>query len=289
MIICDKISPLRSEIRSMRTARTMGALAARVGLVPTMGFLHEGHASLIQKARAENEIVVVSIFINPLQFGPNEDLNRYPRSPEQDQALCEQLGVDLIFTPNIEEMYGTEKVFTRVHVELLGNYLCGASRPGHFDGVCMVVSKLFHIVEPDATYFGEKDVQQLRIVEQMVKDLSMPIEIVSCATVREEDGLAKSSRNAYLSPTQRKIAPEIFRTLQTIAARIHSGERNLMQLQSDAIHHLNHLPECKVDYLLFVDLQTLTPVDQLDANHSIRLAVAVYVGATRLIDNLLIT
>ncbi|PWI57073.1 pantoate--beta-alanine ligase [Sulfoacidibacillus thermotolerans] len=289
MIVIETIDAARRAIHALRKERRKGESASRVGFVPTMGYLHEGHASLIQKARVENEIVAVSIFVNPLQFGPNEDLARYPRSPKEDQTLCESLGVDVLFTPSVEAMYGHDEVFTRVHVDRLGDHLCGASRPGHFDGVCTVVSKLFHIIEPDAAYFGQKDAQQLRIIEQMVQDLSLPIEIVPCPIVREQDGLAKSSRNAYLSPAERKIAPEIYRTLQMIKKQIEEGEHRVLHLQREAIDRLQQFPGFKVDYLSFVDAKTLTPVDYIDTDRKILLAVAVYVGSTRLIDNVFIT
>lgn len=286
MIVCTTIDGIRSNIRWLRAERKMGELSPRIGFVPTMGFLHEGHASLIQKARAENEIVIVSIFINPKQFGPNEDINRYPRSPEEDQLLCEQLGVDVLFTPSVEEMYSKSDIYTHVHVDLLGDFLCGKSRPGHFDGVCTVVSKLFHIITPDAAYFGQKDAQQLRMIEQMVHDLSMPIEIVSCPIVREADGLAKSSRNAYLSKDERALAPEIFNTMKWMKQQIILEENDVQQVREEAIHRLEGFPGFKVDYVSIVDKKTLAPVDHIDHVSGTLLAVAVYVGNTRLIDNI---
>ncbi len=255
------------------------------GFVPTMGYLHEGHASLIQKARAENDIVVVSIFVNPLQFGPSEDLDRYPRSLKQDLALCETLGVDLVFAPSVYEMYGETPIMTRIHVDQLGEYLCGASRPGHFDGVCTVVAKLFQIFAPTKAYFGKKDAQQWRILRRMVADLSIDVSIIPCPIVRENDGLAKSSRNVYLTAEQRREAPALQQALQQVLRRFQEGERNVDKLRDVAMDRLNAVPGLRLDYLSFVDDETLTKVMTVDEHHTVLCAVAAYFGSTRLIDN----
>ncbi len=255
------------------------------GFVPTMGYLHEGHASLIQKAREENDIVVASIFVNPLQFGPSEDLDRYPRSLEQDLTLCASEGVDLVFAPSVRDMYGENPVLTRVHVDQLGDHLCGASRPGHFDGVCTVVAKLFQIVMPDKAYFGKKDAQQWRIIRRMVADLSIDVSIVPCPIIRERDGLAKSSRNVYLTSEQRRDAPILQQVLQDVLRRFQDGERNVEKLRDRAIERLRTVPGLRLDYLSFVDDATLSPVTTVGENDSVLCAIAGYFGSTRLIDN----
>ncbi len=257
-----------------------------IGFVPTMGFLHEGHASLIKRARSLDDVVIVSIFVNPLQFGPNEDYNRYPREIEQDEKLCEGLGVDLIFAPTALEMYGADGCETSIHVAYLGDHLCGASRPGHFDGVCTVVAKLFQIVTPDRAYFGKKDAQQWRIVRRMVKDLSMPVEIVPCEIVREEDGLAKSSRNVYLSPEERQEAVHLRKTLLLIQDAAIKGQRDVKQLKSLALAYLADHPLVALDYLELVDGDTLQPCAAIRGEAPTLCAIAAYVGKTRLIDNI---
>lgn len=258
---------------------------ADTGFVPTMGYLHEGHASLIKRAREENDIVAVSIFVNPLQFGPLEDLDRYPKSLEQDLLLCENSGVDLVFAPNVKEMYGENPVMTRVHVDQLGDHLCGASRPGHFDGVCTVVAKLFQIMTPNKAYFGKKDAQQWRILRRMVADLSMNVIIVPCPIIRETDGLAKSSRNVYLTTEQRREAPVLQEVLQQIVQRFGEGERDVEKLRDIAIKKLNKAPGLRLDYLSFVDDETLSPISTIDDSHNVLCAIAAYFGSTRLIDN----
>lgn len=251
-----------------------------IGLVPTMGFLHEGHASLIRKCREQNDIVVVSDFVNPTQFGPNEDLEAYPRDFERDSKLCESLGADLIFAPSPEDMYHDPHAF--VSIDTLSETLCGKTRPIHFKGVCTVVTKLFHIVVPDRAYFGEKDAQQLAIIRKMVKDLNFDIEIVGCPIVREEDGLAKSSRNTYLNDKEREAALCLSRAVKTGKEVIYTG--------ADAKEVLNPMkaiieaePLARIDYVMMVDALTMQPIEKADRD--VLVAMAVYIGKTRLIDN----
>ena len=251
-----------------------------IGLVPTMGFLHEGHASLIRKCREQNDIVVVSDFVNPTQFGPNEDLEAYPRDFERDSKLCESLGADLIFAPSPEDMYHDPHAF--VSIDTLSETLCGKTRPIHFKGVCTVVTKLFHIVAPDRAYFGEKDAQQLAIIRKMVKDLNFDIEIVGCPIVREEDGLAKSSRNTYLNDKERQVALCLSRAVKTGKEVIYTG--------ADAKEVLNPMkaiieaePLARIDYVMMVDALTMQPIEKADRD--VLVAMAVYIGKTRLIDN----
>ena len=251
-----------------------------IGLVPTMGFLHEGHASLIRKCREQNDIVVVSDFVNPTQFGPNEDLEAYPRDFERDSKLCESLGADLIFAPSPEDMYHDPHAF--VSIDTLSETLCGKTRPIHFKGVCNVVTKLFHIVAPDRAYFGEKDAQQLAIIRKMVKDLNFDIEIVGCPIVREEDGLAKSSRNTYLNDKERQAALCLSRAVKTGKEVIYTG--------ADAKEVLNPMkaiieaePLARIDYVMMVDALTMQPIEKADRD--VLVAMAVYIGKTRLIDN----
>ena len=251
-----------------------------IGLVPTMGFLHEGHASLIRKCREQNDIVVVSDFVNPTQFGPNEDLEAYPRDFERDSKLCESLGAELIFAPSPEDMYHDPHAF--VSIDTLSETLCGKTRPIHFKGVCTVVTKLFHIVAPDRAYFGEKDAQQLAIIRKMVKDLNFDIEIVGCPIVREEDGLAKSSRNTYLNDKERQAALCLSRAVKTGKEVIYTG--------ADAKEVLNPMkaiieaePLARIDYVMMVDALTMQPIEKADRD--VLVAMAVYIGKTRLIDN----
>ena len=251
-----------------------------IGLVPTRGFLHEGHASLIRKCREQNDIVVVSDFVNPTQFGPNEDLEAYPRDFERDSKLCESLGADLIFAPSPEDMYHDPHAF--VSIDTLSETLCGKTRPIHFKGVCTVVTKLFHIVAPDRAYFGEKDAQQLAIIRKMVKDLNFDIEIVGCPIVREEDGLAKSSRNTYLNDKERQAALCLSRAVKTGKEVIYTG--------ADAKEVLNPMkaiieaePLARIDYVMMVDALTMQPIEKADRD--VLVAMAVYIGKTRLIDN----
>ena len=251
-----------------------------VGLVPTMGYLHEGHASLIRKCREENDIVVVSVFVNPTQFGPNEDLEAYPRDFQRDSALCESLGADLIFHPEPEEMYQDPCAY--VSIETLSENLCGRTRPIHFRGVCTVVSKLFHIVAPDKAYFGQKDAQQLAIIRKMVRDLNFDIEIVGCPIIREEDGLAKSSRNTYLNPQERQAALCLSRAVKRGQELIAPGMDSEAVL-SEMRKVIEAEPLAKIDYVSMVDALTMKDVEKVDRDMLV--AMAVYIGKTRLIDN----
>ncbi|MCX7804882.1 MAG: pantoate--beta-alanine ligase [Planctomycetota bacterium] len=253
-----------------------------IGFVPTMGALHEGHMSLIRRARKENDVVVVSIFVNPTQFGPGEDYDRYPRCFEKDAKMCEAERVDAVFHPAAEDMY-PEDHRTFVEVCELSNRLCGISRPGHFRGVTTVVAKLFGIVRPDRAYFGMKDAQQLVIIERMNRDLCMGVQIVRCETVREPDGLAMSSRNTYLSAAERKQALAISRALKECEARFDAGERKTMPLLKVMGDILAREPDIEVDYIAVADPITLDDISTIE-NEALA-AIAVYIGKTRLIDN----
>jgi pantoate--beta-alanine ligase len=249
-----------------------------------MGALHAGHASLIQAARADTDFVVVSIFVNPSQFGPNEDLTRYPRPFEPDVQLCANEGVDLIFQPTLEVMYPAS-FQTWVEVADMQKVLCGASRPGHFRGVATIVLKLFNIVQPDVAYFGQKDAQQARLLQQMVHDLDLPVRLRICPIVREPDGLALSSRNVYLDADQRKHATVLHRALELMRSRIEGGERRADALLAVGRALIEATPGTRVDYVAIVDWQTLQPVSQVQGK--VLIALAVFVGTTRLIDNML--
>lgn len=255
-----------------------------VGFVPTMGYLHEGHKSLMDAARKGNDKVVVSIFVNPMQFGPTEDLATYPRDLDHDAALCESAGVDLIFHPEAEEMY--EKDFCSfVDMTGLTEGLCGKTRPIHFRGVCTVVNKLFNIVTPDHAYFGQKDGQQLAVIRRMVRDLNMDIEIVGCPIVREEDGLAKSSRNTYLSHEERKAALILSKTV-ALGKELAKTEKDANKVVEAMKKNIETEPLAKIDYVEAVDALSMAPVEKLEG--TCMLAMAVYIGKTRLIDNTLI-
>lgn len=253
-----------------------------IGLVPTMGYLHDGHKSLIVKAVAENDRVVVSDFVNPTQFGANEDLSSYPRDIERDAALCEGAGADIIFHPEPEEMYFPDKC-TFVDMDKLTKGLCGKTRPVHFSGVCTVVSKLFNIVTPDRAYFGQKDAQQLAVIKRMVRDLNFDITIVGCPIVREADGLALSSRNTYLNKEERQAALILNKSLTLGKEMIEAGEKNAAKVREAIIKNMETEPLAKVDYVEIVDPENLEPVATIDA--PVLVATAVYIGKTRLIDN----
>ncbi len=257
----------------------------RIGLVPTMGALHEGHLSLVRAARAQLDVVAVSIFVNPLQFGPKEDFGKYPRSFERDCQLLEAEKVDLVFAPSNEEMYPPGAT-TFVTVEGLSEKLCGRSRPGHFRGVTTVVSKLFHVVEPDAAYFGQKDAAQATIIRRLVRDLTLPVRIVVCPIVREKDGLAMSSRNCYLDPQQRKQALVLYRSLMRVQTLADTGERSAAKLLDVGKQVIAEEPGARLDYFEIVDPETLDPV--ADISQGALVAVAAFVGATRLIDNVVL-
>ena len=253
-----------------------------VGLVPTMGYLHEGHKSLIDRAVKENDKVVVSVFVNPIQFGPTEDLDSYPRDLKRDSELCEMAGASIIFHPEKEEMY-FEDFCTSVNMSGLTENLCGKSRPVHFGGVCTVVSKLFNIVNPDRAYFGQKDAQQLAIIKRMVRDLNFGIEIVGCPIVREEDGLAKSSRNTYLNEEERQAALILSKSLKLGKEAIEAGERNSSKVIEIIKKNLATEKLAKVEYVQVVDSISMKDVDVID--RTVLVAMAVYIGKTRLIDN----
>ncbi len=253
-----------------------------VGLVPTMGYLHEGHKSLIDRAVRENDRVVVSVFVNPIQFGPTEDLESYPRDIERDTALCSDAGASLVFNPTKEEMY-FDDFCTSVNMTGLTENLCGKSRPIHFSGVCTVVSKLFNIVTPDRAYFGQKDAQQLAIIKRMVRDLSMDIEVIGCPIIREEDGLAKSSRNTYLSEEERKAALILSQSLKVGKALLESGERDSNKVIEAIKNKIAEEKLAKIDYVQIVDALSIVDVEKIES--TVLVAMAVYIGKTRLIDN----
>ncbi len=257
----------------------------RVGFVPTMGALHEGHLSLVRAARAQADVVVVSIFVNPAQFGPNEDFSKYPRTFEQDRAMLEREGAGCIFSPTVEEMYPPGAT-TWVTVEGISDKLDGRSRPGHFRGVTTIVSKLFNIVQPDAAFFGQKDAAQVAIIRKMVRNLNFDVRIVVCPIVRETDGLAMSSRNAYLNPAERKQALALSRSLSHVQSLIQQGERCAEKLIAAGKQLIAEEPAVRLDYLEIVHPDTLDPL--ADVSKGALVAVAAYVGTTRLIDNLLL-
>ncbi|MDP9262701.1 MAG: pantoate--beta-alanine ligase [Acidobacteriota bacterium] len=278
-----KVLPTIAEMRAASAQARRGA--NRLGFVPTMGALHEGHLSLVRAARALCDVVAVSIFVNPTQFGPSEDFSKYPRSFERDSEMLEAAGMDFLFAPSVEEMYPKGAV-TFVTVEGLSEKLCGRSRPGHFRGVTTVVAKLFNIVQPDLAFFGQKDAAQTVIVEKMVRDLDLPIEIVVCPIVREADGLAMSSRNAYLNAEQRRSATVLHRALRKVEELAEKGERTSSKLIDAAQRVFREEPAVKVDYVEIVDNETLDPV--ADVSRGALVAVAAFVGATRLIDNIVL-
>jgi pantoate--beta-alanine ligase len=257
----------------------------RIGLVPTMGALHEGHLSLVRAARAQSDIVAVSLFVNPLQFGPNEDLGKYPRTLDRDCQLLEAEKVDLLFAPSPDDMYPAGAT-TFVTVAGLSEKLCGRSRPGHFRGVTTVVSKLFHIVEPDLAFFGQKDAAQVAIIRRMVRDLNLAVRIQVCPIVREKDGLAMSSRNAYLDPQQRKQALALYRALMRVQTLADTGERSAAKLIDAGNQVIGEEPGVRLDYFEIVNPDTLDPVN--DISRGALVAVAAFVGNTRLIDNLVL-
>jgi pantoate--beta-alanine ligase len=276
---------LQSIVEMRAASRVARVAGKRIGFVPTMGALHEGHLSLVRAARAASGVVAASIFVNPTQFGPNEDLAKYPRSFERDCELLEREGVAFVFAPAVEEMYPAGAV-TWVTVEGLSEKLDGRSRPGHFRGVTTVVSKLFHIVEPDAAFFGQKDAAQVAIIRRMVRDMHLPLEIVVCPIVREPDGLAMSSRNAYLDPEQRKTALVLNRSLISAKALIDKGENSAARLIAAGREVFAAEPSARLDYFEIVNPETLDAIQ--DIRGGALIAVAAYVGNTRLIDNLLV-
>ena len=255
-----------------------------VGFVPTMGYLHEGHTSLINIARKHADIVVVSIFVNPIQFGPSEDYNRYPRDIERDKEILEKMGVDVMFYPSVDDMY--PKGFTTyVEVKGLSDKLCGRYRPGHFRGVTTVVAKLFNIVMPDVAVFGEKDAQQAIIIKRMVRDLNFPVKIIVGPTVREPDGLAMSSRNEYLTEEERKVAPAIYQSLLLAKSLVEQGERDTSKIIAAMQEFLSKYDRIKVEYIEIVDKEELNPIERLEKGEAL-IAIAAYLGKARLIDNI---
>jgi pantoate--beta-alanine ligase len=262
------------------------ASGRRVGFVPTMGFFHEGHRSLMRAARADNDLVVLSLFVNPTQFGPGEDLAAYPRDPQGDAAAAEAEGVDVLFTPGVEEMYPAG-ARTTVHVSGLTEGLCGASRPGHFDGVTTVVTKLFAIVGPCRAYFGRKDAQQLAVIRRMTADLDLPVDVVGCPLVREHDGLALSSRNVYLDADDRPAATILSGALYLASEAVVRGQRDAAALRQLIVDTIGQIPQVRLDYVAIVDAATLEPVDSIESDTLV--ALAAFVGKARLIDNVTIT
>ena len=279
MKVCRTIDEMRA---ASRAARREGKSLA---LVPTMGALHEGHLSLVRAAKAQCDLVAASIFVNPLQFGPNEDLAKYPRTFDRDRELFAQEAVDFIFAPSVEEMYPAGAV-TYVSVEGLSDKLCGRSRPGHFRGVTTVVAKLFNIVEPDRAFFGQKDAAQSTIIRWMVRDLNIPVQIVVCPIVREPDGLAMSSRNAYLDAQQKKSALVLYRSLMAVQQRFDQGEREVRALVEAGNRVFAQEPTVRLDYFEIVDPETLDPLE--DLSRPALVAVAVFAGKARLIDNIVL-
>lgn len=254
-----------------------------IGLVPTMGALHRGHAKLLEAARRENDFVVASIFVNPIQFDRKEDLDNYPRMMEEDLRVCASHGVDLVFAPSVADLYPREQL-TFIESPTLAAHLCGAHRPGHFRGVATVVLKLFNIVQPNRAYFGEKDAQQLAIIRRMVVDLNVPVVVMPVATVREEDGLAISSRNKHLTAAQREIAPVLSRALRSAIDSIERGERRVEVIRGAAIETFARSPEARVEYFEITDPDTLQPVQRVEG--PVLVAGAMWLGSTRLIDNM---
>lgn len=278
-----KIAKTIQEVRDQ--VKTWKKEGMTVGLVPTMGFLHEGHESLIKASVKDNDRTVVSIFVNPMQFGKNEDLETYPRDMEHDSALCQQAGADLIFNPEVNEMY-PEHFFTYTDMTMLTDGLCGSDRPGHFRGVCTVVGKLFHIVPPDRAYFGQKDAQQLSVIKKMVRDLNFDLEIIGCPTIREEDGLAKSSRNTYLNKEEREQAVILSQTLNFAKKAIEEGETDAVKLKQQMTEMIRTKELASIDYIEFVDWEILQPITEL--KKPLLAAMAVKFGKTRLIDNFIL-
>lgn len=279
MQIVATINEVRTQVKDWRKQ------GYTIGFVPTMGYLHEGHGSLIKKAKEQCDKVVVSIFVNPMQFGVNEDLDSYPRDLEADAKLCDSLGADLIFHPEVEEMYDGG-FCSYVDMNGLTKELCGKSRPIHFRGVCTVVSKLFNIVTPDKAFFGQKDAQQLAVIRRMVKDLNMDLEIVGCPIIREEDGLAKSSRNTYLNEEERQAALILSKTIFLGQQLVKDGETDAARLISAMKDNISKEPMAKIDYVDVVSMDTIEKIDKLEG--TVLVAMAVFIGKTRLIDNFIV-
>lgn len=276
--IVENINEMKEALKSCKNKK--------IGLVPTMGCLHEGHRSLIKKAREENEVVVVSIFVNPTQFGPEEDYESYPRDLKKDSKVCEEEGVDFVFHPYPEEMYPLEFSTFVVPGENMTDVMCGVSRPIHFRGVCTVLTKLFNIVSPDKAYFGEKDIQQLAIVKRMVEDMNIGIEIVGCPIVREEDGLAKSSRNKYLNEEERNAATVLRKSIIVADNIIEKGEKDAIKVKAAIIEEIEKEPLAKIDYVEILNFNTFERLSVIEGK--VLIGMAVYIGKTRLIDNIVL-
>lgn len=274
--LIESIAALRAELGALRRA------GRTIGLVPTMGALHEGHGALIGRARSECDCVVVSVFVNPIQFNQREDFDRYPRALDGDLAFCDSLGADIVFAPGVSEMYPLP-LRTFVEVERVSEHLCGRYRPGHFRGVATVVAKLFLIVGADRAYFGEKDAQQLAVIRRMVRDLDFPIEIAGVETVREPDGLALSSRNQRLNSEERRIAPVLYRALEAARERIEGGERDAARIRGEVERIVCAHPEVRLEYFEAVDPEEMQPLARVEGD--VRLVIAAWLGGTRLIDN----
>ncbi|MCX5817346.1 MAG: pantoate--beta-alanine ligase [Proteobacteria bacterium] len=281
MLIIETVKDMQQAAETLRRG------GKKIGFVPTMGYLHEGHLALVRKARELSDIVVVSIFVNPTQFGPNEDLDKYPRNMERDKSLLEQEKTDIIFFPDRKAMY-PDRYSTYIQVRDLENHLCGLSRKGHFVGVATVVAKLFNIVKPHYAIFGQKDYQQLKIIERMVKDLNMDLEIVPAPTVREDGGLAMSSRNAYLSPEEREKGLLIYASMKKVEELFKDGERDVAVLRKEAEKILSSRDGIDIEYVSISDAETLTELVHIHNNKAV-LAIACRLGKTRLIDNTILT
>lgn len=280
MEVVTTIAELKEIVRKAK------AEGKTIGLVPTMGYLHEGHMALAKAAREENDFIIMSIFVNPTQFGPNEDYESYPRDLERDQKIAESVGVDVVFAPSVDEMYPTDGGI-RIHAGRQATILCGASRPGHFDGVLQVVTKLFHLAEPTRAYFGQKDAQQAAIISTLVRDFNFPLEIRTVPIVREQDGLAKSSRNVYLSENERKEAPAIYRGLQLAKEEFLSSKDAEKAIGVAKDYILKNTTTGRIDYIELLAYPDLKPID--DSTKQYLLAAAVFIGKTRLIDNIMFT
>uniref|UniRef100_A0A7C5V1D0 Pantothenate synthetase n=1 Tax=Caldicellulosiruptor owensensis TaxID=55205 RepID=A0A7C5V1D0_9FIRM len=279
MVVVERIQKMKDIVKRLKKE------GKSIGFVPTMGYLHEGHLSLVRASKQQNDVTIMSIFVNPIQFGPNEDFDRYPRDFERDKSLAEKEGVDYIFYPSIEEVY-PEDFKTVVSVKKITEIMCGKSRPGHFDGVATVVLKLFNIVNPDRAYFGQKDAQQLAVIKQMVKDLNLDVEIVPCPIVREQDGLAMSSRNVYLSEEERKSAAVLYRALNLAKEMIEKGEKEVSSIKRAMEEMILKEKHTKIDYIEFVNNDTFEVVSKVEGK--VLIALAVFVGKARLIDNIVV-
>ncbi|WAM36958.1 pantoate--beta-alanine ligase [Caldicellulosiruptor acetigenus] len=279
MVVVQKIQEMKEIVKRLKKE------GKSIGFVPTMGYLHEGHLSLVRLSKQQNDITIMSIFVNPIQFGPNEDYDRYPRDFERDKSLAEKEGVDYIFYPSVKEMY-PEDFKTVVSVKKITEIMCGKSRPGHFDGVATVVLKLFNIVNPDRAYFGQKDAQQLAVIKQMVKDLNLDVEIIPCPIVREQDGLAMSSRNVYLSEEERKSAAVLYRALNLAKEMIEKGEKDVSSIKRAMEEMILKEKYTKIDYIEFVNNETFEIISKVEGK--VLIALAVFVGKARLIDNIVV-